>query len=111
MTYILFCSYYASPSMRREVVGFSTAGVVKGSVAAAWHSSIGNVAGGSVFATLQSLGTYTVFSNPVTAAVVVVGAGVGSAYYCATRTKNYSKTFESGASSQIISNETTLDAY
>ena len=38
------------------MVGFSTGGVAKGSMAAAWHSSIGNVAAGSLFAKLQSLG-------------------------------------------------------
>jgi hypothetical protein len=39
------------------LLGFASSGVVAGSLAAAWQSSIGNVAVGSLFATLQSLGT------------------------------------------------------
>ena len=38
------------------VIGFSSSGVVAGSLAAAIQSSIGNVAAGSIFATLQSIG-------------------------------------------------------
>ena len=37
-------------------VGFGPGGVVAGSLAAAWQSSIGNVAPGSLFALLQSIG-------------------------------------------------------
>ena len=37
-------------------VGFAPGGVVAGSLAAAWQSSIGNVAPGSLFALLQSIG-------------------------------------------------------
>ena len=39
-----------------NAIGFSPAGVVAGSPAAAWQSSIGNVAPGSLFALLQSIG-------------------------------------------------------
>ncbi|XP_031629586.1 interferon alpha-inducible protein 27-like protein 1 [Contarinia nasturtii] len=38
------------------LLGFGTAGVAAGSAAAAWQSSIGAVAAGSIFAILQSLG-------------------------------------------------------
>lgn len=38
------------------LIGFGIAGVTGGSIAAAWQSSIGAVAAGSLFATLQSLG-------------------------------------------------------
>lgn len=38
------------------LVGFGSAGVAAGSAAAAWQSSIGSVAAGSLFAILQSLG-------------------------------------------------------
>ncbi|GFH55933.1 hypothetical protein CTEN210_12409 [Chaetoceros tenuissimus] len=51
------------------VVGFSTAGIAAGSIAAAWQASIGNVAAGSAFATLQSLGATGVFA---------AGAGTGA---------------------------------
>ena len=37
-------------------VGFSSLGPVSGSIAAAWQSSIGNVAAGSAFSFLQSTG-------------------------------------------------------
>lgn len=39
-----------------SVIGFSTASVVAGSVAAGIQSTIGNVVAGSLFATLQSIG-------------------------------------------------------
>ncbi|XP_036145399.1 interferon alpha-inducible protein 27-like protein 2B [Monomorium pharaonis] len=38
------------------ILGFGSSGVIGGSVAASWQSSIGSVAAGSLFATLQSLG-------------------------------------------------------
>ena len=40
-------------------VGFGSSGIVSGSVAAGIQSWIGNVAGGSLFAKLQSLGNLT----------------------------------------------------
>merc|ERR1711976_426605 len=39
-----------------HAIGFTPAGVAANSLAALWHSSIGNVASGSVFAALQSFG-------------------------------------------------------
>ena len=36
------------------IVGFTATGVAAGSLAAAWQSSIGNVAAGSLFAWMQS---------------------------------------------------------
>lgn len=39
-----------------SLVGFTSAGVGVGTFAALWQSTIGNVAGGSLFATLQSAG-------------------------------------------------------
>ena len=48
--------------------GFSTAGIAGGSIAAAWQSSIGAVAAGSTFATLQSLG----------AAGIIATVGIGA---------------------------------
>ena len=43
-------------SVALPLAGFTTAGVVKGSLAAGAHSAIGNVAAGSGFASLMSLG-------------------------------------------------------
>ncbi|RYP27150.1 hypothetical protein DL768_011302 [Monosporascus sp. mg162] len=43
------------PTIR--AMGFTPTGVVAGSWAAAWHSSLGNVEAGSIFSFLQSLGT------------------------------------------------------
>lgn len=39
-----------------SMVGFTSAGIGAGTFAALWQSWIGNVAGGSLFATLQSAG-------------------------------------------------------
>jgi hypothetical protein len=65
------------------VAGFSAAGVVGGSFAAGWQSSIGSVAANSLFATLQSLGAlYGVSASAGAGAVAfagAAGAGVGAA--------------------------------
>ena len=55
------------------IIGFGPGGVVANSIAAAWQSSIGNVAAGSLFALLQSIGA----SGGSTAAVWSAVAGVG----------------------------------
>lgn len=55
-------------------VGFGSAGVVAGSTAAAAQSAIGNVAAGSAFATLQSVG-----ATGVTAGTAACGATLGAA--------------------------------
>ena len=47
------------------VLGFGSTGIVGGSLAAGIQSWIGNVAGGSWFATLQSLGIYFISSAEV----------------------------------------------
>ena len=56
-------------------VGFTTAGVAAGSVAAGLQAGIGNVVAGSAFAIAQSLGMSAVFATaiPVGAAVAAVG--------------------------------------
>ena len=52
-------------------LGFGAGGVVAGSYAAAWHSSIGIVTQGSLFATLQSAGV--VGLSAMTKAVLATG--------------------------------------
>ena len=42
-------------------IGFTTAGIAKASYIAVFQSGIGNVAGGSLFATLQSYGATGLF--------------------------------------------------
>lgn len=51
------------------MLGFTASGVMAGSLAAAWQSSIGNVTAGSMFAILQSLGT-AVYSKIMFGSVV-----------------------------------------
>ena len=58
----------AAASAGLTAVGFSSTGIVGGSLAAAWQSSIGAVAAGSTFASLQSLG----------AAGTIAGVGTGA---------------------------------
>ena len=60
------------------VIGFSTSGIVAGSAAAAAQSVIGNVAAGSLFATLQSVGAVGGFSWATTTAVTAAGAAAGA---------------------------------
>ena len=60
-------------------LGFGTAGIVGGSVAAGIQATIGNVAAGSIFAVCTSLGMSGVFAS--TAAVgAILGAGGLAAY-------------------------------
>ena len=59
-------------------LGFSSAGVVAGSTAAAVQATIGNVAAGSLFAGLQSAGAAGV-SWATTATLGAIGGGTGGA--------------------------------
>ena len=60
-------------------LGFGTAGIVGGSVAAGIQAAIGNVAAGSLFAVCTSLGMSGVFAS--TAVVgAILGAGGLAAY-------------------------------
>ena len=60
-------------------VGFSAGGVVGGSLAAAAQASIGNVAAGSIFATLQSVGAVGGLSATAAGATTVTTAAAGAA--------------------------------
>ena len=55
------------------LLGFGTAGVVAGTTAAAAQAAIGNVAAGSLFATLTSLGMQGIF------ACTAIGGGITTA--------------------------------
>jgi hypothetical protein len=71
---------FTAPSL----AGFSASGVVANSAAAAWQSSIGNVAAQSTFATLQSFGATTPLAPVIGPTLVVVGVvAVG----CAARAR------------------------
>jgi len=59
-----------------SVLGFTTAGIQAGSIAAAWMSSLGSVSGGSLFAMLQSAGVVG-FGVAATGGLVIVGGAVG----------------------------------
>ncbi|KIM19840.1 hypothetical protein M408DRAFT_334245 [Serendipita vermifera MAFF 305830] len=60
------------------MVGFTTAGVAAGSMAAGIQAGIGNVAAGSVFAFMQSLGTAPLANAAVGAVAGATGGGVTS---------------------------------
>ena len=55
------------------LLGFGTAGIVAGTAAAATQAAIGNVAAGSLFATLTSLGMQGVFAG------TAIGGGITTA--------------------------------
>ena len=61
------------------LLGFGGAGIVAGSVAAATQAAIGNVAAGSLFATMTSLGMTGVFSAMSATGVGSVVAGIAAA--------------------------------
>jgi hypothetical protein len=58
------------------LAGFGTAGIAAGSAAAAAQSSIGAVAGGSLFATLQSWGMLGYYAIGTGAGVVATALGL-----------------------------------
>jgi hypothetical protein len=60
------------------IVGFGTGGVVAGSLATVWQSSIGNVAVGSLFAALQSAGATGVFSTGAVYGGMATATGIAS---------------------------------
>ena len=66
----------AGSSSLITLVGFSAGGVVKGSIAAVIHSSIGSVGAGTAFATLQSMGALGVGILGTAVLPVAVGAGI-----------------------------------
>ncbi|RVD81827.1 uncharacterized protein DFL_009674 [Arthrobotrys flagrans] len=73
LEFILFTAGAAiSIPLILQIAGFSLVGPVAGSYAAAWQASIGNVAAGSFFAFLQSIGM-----APATATVTGALIGIG----------------------------------
>ena len=67
-----------------SLLGFSSSGVLAKSVAAAWQSSIGNVAAKSTFATLQAFSATAPLAPVLGPVLVVVGAvAVGGAFVLA----------------------------
>ena len=63
------------------LLGFGSAGIVAGSVAAGIQSAIGNVAAGSAFAWLTSLGmTGTLATTATVGGAVGIGGAAGAAY-------------------------------
>ena len=56
-------------------LGFGTAGIVGGSIAAGIQSLIGNVAAGSLFATCTSLGMTGAFASTAAVGGALLGAG------------------------------------
>ena len=64
-----------------SAVGFTSTGVAAGSIAAGIQSSIGPVAAGSLFSTLQSIGaTSALCSGPVVGGAALLGVGIACAY-------------------------------
>ncbi|KAJ7139693.1 hypothetical protein C8R44DRAFT_975449 [Mycena epipterygia] len=61
------------------VIGFGSMGPIAGSIAAGWQATIGNVAAGSLFAFLQSVGMLHAVTIPVVGVAVVGGGAVALA--------------------------------
>ena len=66
----------ALPFVALPLAGFTSSGVVAGSLAATWQSTIGgSVAAGSLFATCQSVGAVGISTGSVAAAIGTTAAG------------------------------------
>ena len=63
------------------LLGFGSAGIVAGSVAAATQAAIGNVAAGSLFATMTSLGMTGVLSTLSLTGAGSIVAGIAAAIF------------------------------
>ncbi|KAJ6482642.1 hypothetical protein C8R45DRAFT_1215381 [Mycena sanguinolenta] len=61
------------------MLGFGSMGPIAGSIAATWQASIGNVAAGSLFAVLQSIGMVHAVTIPAVGVAVVGGGAVALA--------------------------------
>lgn len=70
-------AFFLAPFL--PLLGFGEGGVVAGSLAAGTQAGIGNVAAGSTFATLQSMGAAGIGTKALVATGAVVGAGVTAA--------------------------------
>jgi hypothetical protein len=98
------------------LAGFSGSGVAPLTYAAAWQSSIGNVAAGSLFASLQYLGTWASMplSTGLTGVVVsgAAGTAVGAGIQSATNGSSAKETEEIGVNTNISSAaEAKTDVY
>src|SRR6056300_1554340 len=71
----------AAPCVVAAAAGFGSAGIVGGSLAALWQASVGNVASGSAFAALQSMGATGAFTSGMAAGGAVSGAGAGARWW------------------------------
>mmetsp|Transcript_41079 Transcript_41079/g.99013 ORF Transcript_41079/g.99013 Transcript_41079/m.99013 type:complete len:198 (-) Transcript_41079:234-827(-) len=65
----------AVPCAAATLAGFGAGGIVAGSVATMWQASVGNVAAGSAFATLQSIGATGGFYSGLAYGGTAFGAG------------------------------------
>jgi len=64
-----------------SLIGFGATGPVAGSMAAVWQASIGNVAVGSVFSTIQSAAMGGAIPTVVNAVGAVAAAGASAVVY------------------------------
>ena len=69
-------------------LGFGTGGIVAGSIAAGIQAGIGNVAAGSLFASMTSLGMTGFFTSTATAGAIV-GTGGLAAYLGLNNNENW----------------------
>ncbi len=77
-------------SIAATVAGFTSEGILLNSTAATWQSSIGSVASGSFFATLQSAGAKGTIAVVGISGGIVAVAGAGL-LYITTKTQLISK--------------------
>ena len=67
-------------SLIPAAIGFGSAGIVGGSIAAGIQSGIGNVAAGSLFSVFQSLGMTGFFTGVATKAAAIMTLTTGALF-------------------------------
>ena len=78
----ILAAVFAAGTSAPYLAGFTSSGIAGGSLAAAIQAAIGNVAAGSAFAFLQSLGASTIFGTPLGAAGGISSAAAYYYMYC-----------------------------
>jgi hypothetical protein len=99
----------AGAGLSATLAGFGAAGIAGGSIAALIQSGIGNVAAGSLFATMQSLGATGTFTAMTTGGLVTAGASGAAVAITSSDGENKKENEDHVKTSSADSKEVSID--
>jgi hypothetical protein len=99
----------AGAGLSATLVGFGAAGIAAGSIAAGIQSGIGNVAAGSLFAMMQSLGATGTFTAMTTGGLVTAGASGAAVAITSSDGENKKENEDHVETSSADSKELSID--